>query len=449
MDLKDIDTWRKQLGLLPVPLFRDSNDESQFILLNGVKGNFCLDLRESQLDYLSARSIAWSSNVGYYLTLSGGHIIVQRWNRQLGQTESYKYQDVTNKLQEFHGYLENTNPDSSLSVVTHGARAFRSLRTALGNEASGTDALRAFLLLLASASEHTSPDSVDLSKWNLDKESLNIASMVAPQDWEILVSEFARGRSVDDLNLRVDLLLRHASGLMFQEAHYEALLPTHLQLSLGLFPPDPARLTKQSTGIGLHFTPPALARTLVEECLASLPLRQISNLKIFDPACGSGEFLREALRQLRLSGFSGQIELEGWDISDAACAMAKFALAWDISEGSPGKFEVKHQNSLNPDVPWPSADLLLMNPPFLSWQDMNSEQRALVSATLGSDLRKRPDLSAAFMVKASVSVYRPFGVLKHTLRLDGTSGRDLFFPWRHCLIFFRHADLRGTPSREL
>jgi hypothetical protein len=404
MDLKDPDTWRKQLGLLPVPLFRDSEDEVQFILLNGVKGNFCLDLRESQPDYFSERSIAWSANVGCYITLSDGHLVVQRWNRQPGQTESYNCQDVINKLQEFHRYLEDTHPDSSFSVVTHGARAFRSLRTALGKRASGTDALKAFLLLLAAASEGSAPDSVDLVKWNLDQEALDIASMVPPQDWAILVAELIRGRSVDDLNLKVDLLLRHASGLMFQEAHYEALLPDHLQLSLGLFPPDPARLTRQSTGVGLHFTPPALARTLVEECLATLPLRKFSKLKIFDPACGSGEFLREALRQLRLNGFPGQIELEGWDISDAACAMARFALAWDIGKGSPAKFKVENRNSLSADSVWPGADLLLMNPPFLSWQDMSADQRDIVSATLGSNLRKRPDLSAAFMVKAGQAI---------------------------------------------
>ncbi len=48
-----------------------------------------------------------------------------------------------------------------------------------------------------------------------------------------------------------------------------------------------------------------------------------------------------------------------------------------------------------------------------------------------------------------VSVYRPFRGLKHTRRLDDTPGSDLFFPWRHGLISFGHADLRGNPSRKL
>lgn len=43
----------------------------------------------------------------------------------------------------------------------------------------------------------------------------------------------------------------------------------------------------------------------------------------------------------------------------------------------------------------------------------------------------------------------PSQPLKPTRSLDGTPGRDLFFPWRYGLIFFRHANFRGTPSREL
>ena len=37
--LNRLDTWRTELGLMPVPLF-GHEDESRYVLLNGCKGNF-------------------------------------------------------------------------------------------------------------------------------------------------------------------------------------------------------------------------------------------------------------------------------------------------------------------------------------------------------------------------------------------------------------------------
>jgi len=36
-------------------------------------------------------------------------------------------------------------------------------------------------------------------------------------------------------------------------------------------------------------------------------------LKIFDPACGSSEFLIEALKQLKENKYNGEIKVIGWD----------------------------------------------------------------------------------------------------------------------------------------
>jgi adenine-specific DNA-methyltransferase len=411
MDLRNINTWRERLGLLPVPLFGDSDKGPQFILLNGSDGNFCLDLSNCTRDYSSARSIAWSANVGHFVTLLDQEVKIQHWNRRAGQVESYPQDEIAGRLEDFHRYLERTGPDSNRSVVTHGARAFRSLRTALGREVPGPEALKAFLLLLACARDGVAYREVDLGRWSLDSDAVDVASQARDSDWSSLVEDFVRGRSVDDLRLNVDLLLRHASGLLFQEAHYEALLPDQIQLGLGLFPPDPARISQRGGGVGVHFTPAALSRTLVEESLSSFPLGERTAISVFDPACGSGEFLREALRQLRLRGFSGEIRLEGWDISEGACAMARFALAWDVASGPGGaQVRIETRDSIAPENVWPAADLLLMNPPFVSWQSMSSELRDAVSRVLGEKRKMRPDLSSAFLFKA-VDALTEHGVL--------------------------------------
>jgi adenine-specific DNA-methyltransferase len=409
MELKNINEWRRRLGLFPVPLHSDFDDSGPFVLLNGFKGSFCLAL-ENEHASDSVRSIAWSSNVGHYVALGEESVEVRRWDRP-GSVEKYERQSVADQLEAFHEYLERDSPDSSSSVVSHGIRIFRGLRTALGPTVSGGGALKAFLFLLACASRGESREDVDPSRWSLDSEAAEHVLSLSDPDWKSLLLALREGRPLERLAVNVDLLLRHASGLLFQEAHFEALLPSGRQLNFEFSMPEPAKLSASASGIGLHFTPPVLARTLVEEALAELSLSEMPCISIFDPACGSGEFLREALRQLRLLQYQGRIELRGWDISEAACSMARFGLAWDnITDGS-ALLDIQNLDSLDSAHSWPAGlSLILMNPPFVSWEGMTGDQRAQVKRILGADFHQKPDLAAAFLAKSSQTL-APGGVL--------------------------------------
>lgn len=78
-----------------------------------------------------------------------------------------------------------------------------------------------------------------------------------------------------------------------------------------------------SKALGAFFTPTPLVRTLAEQSLSRVNLKS-KHIHIFDPACGSGEFLREAVRQLALRDYKGKIQITGYDISAPACLMAQF-----------------------------------------------------------------------------------------------------------------------------
>jgi len=408
MNLAEIETWRQSLGLFPVPLHHDFEEGPRFVLLNGARGNFCLDLSGAAPDPRDARSVAWSSNVGHYISLAGESVVVQLWDQPLGRADRYTYASVSQQIEEFHKYLEKATPDASTSVVSHGLRAFRRLRTALGADIEGTRALKAFLLLIACTHERMNYGAIDLKKWDLEEEARRVAGHAKSADWAFLLEEFAGGRQNEALGLKIDLLLRHASGSIFQEAHYHALVAESSQMRFEFLGPEPARLRRSTEVSGLHFTPPALSRTLVEESLRHLDSGNQRQITVFDPACGSGEFLREVLRQLRLRRYPGKIHLIGWDLSDAACAMARFALAWDLRSDSSSLHDVQVDirccDSLAQKV-WPEAvDLLLMNPPFVSWQNISPGQKEILSDVLGSRLKYRPDLSAAFLFKAAHTV---------------------------------------------
>jgi len=422
-NLRDVNIWRLKLGLLPVYMFGEESQDNRFVLLNGNRGNFCLDLTEDRLGS-EARGRAWSSNVGHYVALVNDHVEVQRWDQTSQSAAQFSARSVLGDLERFHAYLEKDQPRSDLSVVSHAIRVFRSLRGALGKDVDGPTSLKAFLYLLACVTEGVDRGDIRLKKWGLDSKALSTANFVRDSLWEALADELRRERPVESLTPNLTLMLRHASGQVFQEAHYEAIFVSQQQFLFEGFAPAPVALGKRGKGIGLHFTPPALARTLVEEALSIREIPQ-NSLSIFDPACGSGEFLRETLRQLKIRGYKGKIKILGYDVSSAACDMARFVLAWE-ARGYEDQvtITIKRTDSLSGEEGWPrDVHLTIMNPPFVSWQDMEDEQRTKVQEILGPLSTKRPDLSSAFVWKATSSLGKR-GVLASILPasfLDGTS----------------------------
>jgi adenine-specific DNA-methyltransferase len=424
LGLMDVSYWRKELGLLPVPLFSSNEQARRFVLLNGSRGNFCLDFVSPQVSD-ETRNHAWSSNVGHYIVV-GRNIEVQRWDQRGSAVERYESQSVYRNLEGFHTYLERDVPKQGVSIVSHATGVFRSLRAALGRDYDGSQSLRAFLCLLACCTDNSELRALSLDRWHVSREATDIASSIRTADWEALQAELVNGRALEGLSPNLTLLLRHASGQLFQEAHYEAVFNPQQQMSFGGLLPSSVKITDTQMGTGVHFTPPALARTLVERALSACDSLS-ERLVVFDPACGSGEFLRETLRQLDLLGYPGHVKLVGWDISEAASDMARFVLAWE-KHNSRVKvdFDVRCVDSLESE--WPGGvDIVLMNPPFTSWQGMTDQQRQSVTQTLDTVSRIRPDLSHAFLWKAK-SCVRTGGAIGTVLPasfLDASSAEHL------------------------
>ena len=68
--------------------------------------------------------------------------------------------------------------------------------------------------------------------------------------------------------------------------------------------------------------------TLAQEATRDVkPATEGTELVLFDPACGSGELLKECLHLLGLQGYPGRIRVIGWDKSASAVDMARFVLS--------------------------------------------------------------------------------------------------------------------------
>jgi hypothetical protein len=265
--------------------------------------------------------------------------------------------------------------------------------------------------MLASAAagvDRISRDS-DIKLWGLSPEVVDRSGSINPATWESLYNDLSGTGRYDVLPPEFPLVLRHASGALFQDAHLEASNPLSLWLP-GFELPAKIGPAASPNEAGVYFTPSALARALAEEATLEIPATGGGQLLVFDPACGSGELLKEVLRLLRIRGYEGEVRVVGWDKSPAAVSMARFVLAWEKRAWAPERVSVEiSEHDSVAEHNWPaSVDIVVMNPPFKSWQLMLPTEQEVVREILGES--GKPNLAMAF-ARRGLSVLSGGGVL--------------------------------------
>jgi predicted RNA methylase len=214
--------------------------------------------------------------------------------------------------------------------------------------------------------------------------------------------------------LHPGLLLRHAASRLYQEAHL--LLERDLQLTIpglgsidepvGHLPPD------------ARFTPPNMARALAQKALEAVEDgdSRLRTIVVLDPACGSGIFLLEFLRELLQQKFKGKLRLVGYDKSDIAVSISRFCLETARGDakgrGIEIEVDVSQMNALT--EPWEAADVVLMNPPFVPFDALAGNLEAVKDILGTKAATGRVDMAMAFVTKA-VRVLRERGTLAAVL----------------------------------
>lgn len=161
--------------------------------------------------------------------------------------------------------------------------------------------------------------------------------------------------------------------------------------------------TKNLIYSSIHYTPSYLARSIVENTLRTLNLDDLQEIKILDPACGSAEFLIEVLKQLKERNFQGTVKVQGYDSSETAINTSAFLLNYEKRTvwGDRLSFDVKKVNdSLVED--WENDyTIILMNPPFVSWEQLNDKaKREAIRFALNNNFNGKPNQASAFFYKA-------------------------------------------------
>ena len=371
---------------MPIHLIASRMDENSFIMLNGGSGNFCLSTETDDRSPHYYHSLAWSSNTKHFVVLDDSNVNIFNWEKE--GPETITKERVENNLDRFYNYLVTNDYKSEKDIVPFVIDIFKQFRNLTQEKNNAVEALNLLFVLLAGLKEDVS--SLHFAKWGL-------TSIKIPDNFDSYTNRFKECF----LNIKpdLDLIIRHSSGILFQEAQKEALFfDRQMYLDGTLSKKIDLAKTQYSS---IHYTPPYLARTIVENAIRQLDDNK-PVLKIFDPACGSSEFLIEALKQLKENKYTGKVHIIGWDSCQTAINTSNFLLHYEKRTiwQNALQFQIKHvEDSLREQ--WDSDyDLILTNPPFLSWEQMDKNSREAVREVLGSSTIGKPNQASAFFYKS-------------------------------------------------
>lgn len=391
--LLTVNQFRSVLGLTSPVLFPQAirRDES-FLLLDGNSaGSMCLSYgEEDNPDEL--RKWAWSCNVDTTLRIVADEVHLYRWDG-FGK-EAYKTKAVVDRLESFYSYLREQKSNRSEAIIPFLTKVFRRIRS-VNRDPLGDVSTREMLNLFHDFLSAYHPEiKVDLSK--LDVPGAHTTSALRNELLEVMAVGMKHLRVVPD----PALILRHVSSALFQEVHQDALFQVEYQIAFDGFLPQGTqyRRTKRLDTLGTFYTPPNIVRSLVRQALQNVDLSSRSSISVLDPACGTGEFLKTALHELRSSNFKGKVELHGMDASQKAIDIAQFVLTYETVFDTNCDVNLQLCNSLDSESGrWPSVDVLLMNPPFKGWEMMDNGERALVANLLTGVHASKPNMASGFL----------------------------------------------------
>lgn len=389
-NLNDILTWKKGFGLLPIHLMPSHKEEKSVILLNGGYGDFCLNIEIDEKSPEDYYSLSWSSNTKNFVVINGEVVNIYNWKKD--RLESPTVKQVEENFDKFYKYLLDNSLKSERDVVPFVIDIFRQFRNLTRERTDAVEALNLLFILLAGLEDNV--DQINFHKWGLSPIEI-------PKSFNVYTDRLKEGMS--NIKPKLDLILRHTSGILFQEAQKEVLI---FDGQMDLWGAYSSKLNSQKSFYSsVHYTPPYLSRTIVENAIREIDINK-PFLKIFDPACGSSEFLIEALKQLKENNYRGTIQLIGWDSSQTAINTSNFLLNYEKRTiwQNQLNFEIKVvQDSLKEN--WDdNYDIILMNPPFVSWEQMESKSREAVREVLNSSLLGKPNQASAFFYKSILSL---------------------------------------------
>jgi methylase of polypeptide subunit release factors len=266
-----------------------------------------------------------------------------------------------------------------------------------------------------------------------------------------LISDFYRNRFARFYEYDFSLVSKHALSRIYE--HYVSVLRVPETEQLSLLPRMAVEVDK---GYGAIYTPEYIARFFARYIRNRLPLTSFQRLKILDPACGSGIFLRsflelqnEALLEARTTVSVAETfdNVLGIDVDPNACQAARLSLSLlslVLLDDHIRPVKIRHENWLSyfkGHLGGFDIDVVVANPPYVKVEAQTQDVRDEILEILDNTTRGRPDLYLAIL-KSAVELLQPGGyglfVLPETfLKSDSAKGVRNFVTancWIHCIV---------------
>ena len=421
----------RRLGLALSPLGVAGVLGEHFALLDGRSASFaCSMVEKPDVPEETSRDWQWSADLAHHVLITPKAVQVRSGRDPL--VRSFTRTSVDAQLEKFLTFL-NARRSALPDIVPFLVSEFQEI-WALSDSPDGSQALTAFLLSLCEPVKQTWMSSTTLA-----------GTVRNPQRWGSIPIEPSGAKSTNNRSGARDTRARAfrstpdsffgapprrrsvvprgpcdpRGGSVRSLRERERLDYTQLLTIWGIFHPSSNR--PDARGLGFKFLG---------------GFSQLPGNRGF--TCGSGVFLTEALQALDRVGFRGKVRLIGRDKSPQAIIMANVAVGTLRQDFPTIEVDCDISRADAFESEWPNADIVLMNPPFRSWEGMSSRERDWVHSVVGETGRGRPDLSVAFIERV-MKILNPGGVVA-TLVPAGVLASESLYKWRASLA------QRATPT---
>jgi len=415
--------WQRVFGFVAQPLIPTATDVT--VLRDGTSATFALMQSEPRAKVSQdTMSQVWSADVRHLVCTDNQIMTIWRWDSP-GRGEVAPAPRNVSDGQVLLNQLAMTGRSRVPDVLQHVLQAFRQIRLRVHDPAQAVLLLHRVLLSIAKRQQ------TDVSGRTLLGEMANSCNhnLLSGSAAHITTFDFSdielylTQRTSLNLRLHADVLLSHVSSKLFQEAHLDL---ERQGFFLGMAP-EPSGKPASSE---IRYTPVNLARLLVQRALDAHGASDA--LTICDPACGSGVFLLEAANEIIQRRQVATLSLAGIDTSIPAAVIAESCLTHIAGNANGVSVAATVQCADALETEWSDPDIIVMNPPFRSWEDMDDSDRQRVVRAAGH--RSRPDKALAFLHRAWTSL-KSGGVLASVVPaalLASESMKGLRNLWRSC-----------------
>lgn len=291
-------------------------------------------------------------------------------------------------------------------------------------------------------------------------EQLKVFDQLDKDTVSVLFSNFYQNKYAP-YEYDFSLMSKHALSRIYER--YVSVLRTEESPQL-TFPFSHRLPTEERSKVyGSYYTPQYIARFFARYLREQMPPRQFRQLKIADPACGSGMFLRTTL-ELQCDPTYLEVttsvirqafgNILGVDIDKNAAHATRLSLSLlhlVLTDKLPEHLNIVQSDAIDYILQYPDHtgqyDAVIANPPFVSWDTLTEQMREKIAGFLSDMAGGRIDLNLAF-VKIGLDLLKAGGygcfILPHNFLLkkssEGIRNMIVKSSWIRCL-----ADLSAIP----